>query len=74
MPRPSSPLLSPEIIGAAGLELSRAGEPFGVNAIARRLGVRPSSLYNHVDGMDGIIELMRGRLVKDYRVLSLIHI
>ena len=68
MPRPSSPLLSPEIIGAAGLELSRAGEPFGVNAIARRLGVRPSSLYNHVDGMDGIIELMRGRLVKDYRV------
>ncbi len=68
MPRPSSPLLSPEIIGAAGLELSRAGEPFGVNAIARRLGVRPSSLYNHVDGMDGIIELMRGRLIEDYRV------
>ena len=68
MPRPSRPLLSPEIIGAAGLELARAGEPFGVNAIARRLGVRPSSLYNHVDGMDGIIELMRGRLVENYRV------
>lgn len=68
MPRPSSPLLSPDIIGAAGLELARAGEPFGVNAIARRLGVRPSSLYNHVDGMDGIIEVMRGRLVDDYRV------
>lgn len=68
MPRPSSPLLSPDIIGAAGLELARAGEPFGVNAIARRLGVRPSSLYNHVDGMDGITEVMRGRLVEDYRV------
>lgn len=68
MPRPSTPLLSPEIIGDAGLSLSRAGEPFGVNAIARRLGVRPSSLYNHVDGMDGIVELMRGRLVRDYRV------
>lgn len=70
MPRPSTPLLSPEIIGKAAVELSRAGEPFGVNAIARRLGVRPSSLYNHVDGMDEIIELMRGRLIEDYRVTS----
>lgn len=68
MPRPTTPLLSAEIIGDAGLALSRAGEPFGVNAIARRLGVRPSSLYNHVDGMDGILELMRGRLVLAYRV------
>jgi AcrR family transcriptional regulator len=68
MPRPSTPLLSPEIIGDAGLALSRAGEPFGVNAIARRLGVRPSSLYNHVDGMDGIVELIRGRLLATYRL------
>ncbi|HXH33910.1 MAG TPA: TetR/AcrR family transcriptional regulator C-terminal domain-containing protein [Plantibacter sp.] len=68
MPRPSTPLLSTEIIGDAGLALSRAGEPFGVNAIARRLGVRPSSLYNHVGGMDGIIELMRARLLVAYDV------
>lgn len=68
MPRPSSPLLSPEIIGAAGLALAKDGEPFGVNAIARSLGVRPSSLYNHVEGMDGILELMRGRLVDGYRI------
>lgn len=68
MARPSTPLLSAEIIGDAGLALSRAGEPFGVNAIARSLGVRPSSLYNHVDGMDGIVELMRGRLIVGYRV------
>ncbi|TCJ29294.1 TetR/AcrR family transcriptional regulator [Microbacterium sp. PI-1] len=68
MPRPSSPLLSPEIIGSAGLALAKAGKPFGVNAIARELGVRPSSLYNHADGMDEILELMRGRLVEEYRV------
>lgn len=68
MPRPSSPILSPEIIGEAGLALSRAGEPFGVNAIARHLGVRPSSLYNHVGGMDGIVELMRARLLVAYPV------
>ncbi|MEO3943238.1 TetR/AcrR family transcriptional regulator C-terminal domain-containing protein [Paenarthrobacter nicotinovorans] len=60
--------MSPEIIGDAGLALSRAGEPFGVNAIARHLGVRSSSLYNHVDGMDGIVELMRVRLLATYRV------
>lgn len=70
MPRPSAPLLSPAIIGDAGLALSRAGKPFGVNAIARHLGVRPSSLYNHVDGMDEILELMRGRLVESYGVSS----
>ncbi|WP_217182706.1 TetR/AcrR family transcriptional regulator C-terminal domain-containing protein [Streptomyces sp. AC495_CC817] len=70
MARPTTPLLSPEIIGDAGLALSRAGEPFGVNAIARSLGVRPSSLYNHVDGMDGIVELMRGRLIDGYRVAA----
>lgn len=68
MPRPSTPLLSPEIIGAAGLALARGGRPFGVNAIARELGVRPSSLYNHVDGMDGILELIRGQLVQEYLV------
>lgn len=68
MPRPSTPLLSPEIIGAAGLALARDGRPFGVNAIARELGVRPSSLYNHVDGMDGMLELIRGQLVQGYLV------
>ena len=37
-----------------------------MNALARRLGVTPSSLYNHVDGKDAIIELMRGRLSRRY--------
>ncbi|WP_203135891.1 TetR/AcrR family transcriptional regulator [Microbacterium sp. JZ31] len=68
MPRPRVTVLSPERIADAGLELVDSGEPFGVNAIARRLGVRPSSLYNHVDGRDGIVELMRGRLVSRYAV------
>ncbi|WP_197517393.1 TetR/AcrR family transcriptional regulator [Microbacterium karelineae] len=68
MARPSTPLLSPALIGDAGLELARAGRAFGVNAIARELGVRPSSLYNHVDGLDEIVELMRGRLITSYRV------
>ena len=45
--------------------------PFGVNAIARRLGVTPSSLYNHVAGRDEIIELMRGRLGEHYMSTTL---
>lgn len=61
MARPKVPLLSVERIADAALELVDSGEPFGVNALARRLGVTASSLYNHVDGRDGIIELMRGR-------------
>jgi AcrR family transcriptional regulator len=71
MPRPRTPLLSTDRIADAAMELVDAGEPFGVNAIARRLGVTPSSLYNHVAGRDEIIELMRGRLGQQYMPLEL---
>src|SRR5215204_1846200 len=64
--RPRIPLLSPDLIADAALALVDSGQPFGVNALARSLGVTPSSLYNHVDGRDAIIELMRGRLGTTY--------
>ncbi|MFF1571123.1 TetR/AcrR family transcriptional regulator [Leifsonia sp. NPDC058292] len=64
MPRPSSPILNPERIADAAIDLVDAGKPFGVNAVARALGVTPSSLYNHVEGKDAIVELMRGRLAE----------
>ena len=54
MPRPRVRLLSVELIADAAIALADSGEPFGVNALARRLGVTPSSLYNHVDGKDAI--------------------
>ncbi|WP_347977252.1 TetR/AcrR family transcriptional regulator C-terminal domain-containing protein [Microbacterium sp. ProA8] len=66
MPRPRVNLLSVELIADAAIALADSGEPFSVNALARRLGVTPSSLYNHVDGKDAIIELMRGRLSRRY--------
>lgn len=66
MPRPRTPLLSTDRIADAAMELVEEGQPFGVNAIARRLGVTPSSLYNHVAGRDEIVELMRGRLGERY--------
>lgn len=64
MPRPKTSLLSAERIADAAIDLVDSGEPFGVNALARRLGVTASSLYNHVDGKDAIIELMRGRVAE----------
>lgn len=66
MARPRVPLLNEQRIADAAIELLDSGEAFGVNALARRLGVTASSLYNHVDGRDGIIELMRGRLGRRY--------
>ncbi|WP_022889282.1 TetR/AcrR family transcriptional regulator [Agromyces italicus] len=66
MARPKVPLLSADRIADAAIELVDSGAVFGVNALARSLGVTPSSLYNHVDGRDGIIELMRGRLGSRY--------
>jgi len=66
MARPKVPLLSADRIADAALALVDSGQPFGVNALARSLGVTPSSLYNHVDGRDAIIELMRGRLGETY--------
>ncbi|GAA1782584.1 TetR/AcrR family transcriptional regulator [Agromyces lapidis] len=66
MARPKVPLLSADRIADAAIDLVDSGAAFGVNALARSLGVTPSSLYNHVDGRDGIIELMRGRLGHRY--------
>ncbi|GAA2037797.1 TetR/AcrR family transcriptional regulator C-terminal domain-containing protein [Agromyces tropicus] len=66
MPRPRVPLLSADRIADAALELVDSGRPFGVNALARALGVTPSSLYNHVSGRDEIIELIRGRIAARY--------
>ncbi|MFI6283904.1 TetR/AcrR family transcriptional regulator [Streptomyces sp. NPDC051018] len=62
MARPSKAILSPEIIAAAALEMTSETGDFTVPELAKRLNVRPSSLYNHVSGRAGIIELIRRQL------------
>ncbi|MEW1724507.1 TetR/AcrR family transcriptional regulator C-terminal domain-containing protein [Streptomyces sp. NPDC093109] len=62
MARPSKPLLSPEIIVGAALEMTAETGGFTVPELAKRLGVRPSSLYNHVSGRAEIIELIRRQM------------
>ncbi|MGZ4454119.1 MAG: TetR/AcrR family transcriptional regulator [Solirubrobacteraceae bacterium] len=65
MGRPSTPLLSPELIAEAALGLVDRDGEFTVAQVAAALKVRPSSLYNHVAGKAQIVEAMRGLIFRD---------
>lgn len=64
MGRPRTPLLDRARITATALELIDAQGEFSVPQIARRLGVQTGSVYHHVDGRDGIVELIRERVAE----------
>lgn len=68
MARPSSPILSAEKIARTALALVDATGEFTVGAVAGKLGVRPSSLYNHVSGRDDIVEGMRALMLSDVAI------
>lgn len=68
MGRPRTPLLSSDRICEAALQLVSATGGFTIPALARTLGVRPSSLYNHVAGRDDIVELLRERAMSEVRL------
>ncbi|GLW72508.1 tetracycline repressor, C-all-alpha domain protein [Kitasatospora phosalacinea] len=59
MGRPSKALLDRARIGATALALVDESGDFSVPQIARRLGVQTASVYHHVDGRAGIVELLR---------------
>ncbi|MFI8516661.1 TetR/AcrR family transcriptional regulator [Streptomyces sp. NPDC085481] len=62
MGRPHKPLLDRERITTTALELVDEQGDFSVPRIAARLGVQTASVYHHVDGRDGIVELLRERV------------
>jgi AcrR family transcriptional regulator len=62
MGRPRTPLLDRERITTTALELVDEQGDFSVPQIARRLGAQTGSVYHHVDGRDGIVELLRERV------------
>lgn len=72
MGRPRTPLLDRDRIGTVALEIVDEKGEFSVPQIARRLGVQTGSLYHHVDGRDGIVELVRERVTRaiDVRTLA----
>ncbi|MGW6394486.1 TetR/AcrR family transcriptional regulator [Streptomyces sp. NPDC055103] len=49
-------------ITTTALRLVDAQGEFSVPRIARELGVQTASVYHHVDGRDGIVELLRERV------------
>jgi AcrR family transcriptional regulator len=63
--RPSTPLLSKDAIATAALRLvDRTGE-FTIAQVADALGVRPSSLYNHLSSKGEIVEAMRSLVFRE---------
>lgn len=68
MGRPLTPLLSVELIAETALEMIDSGEPFSMRRLAKRLGVSAPALYNHVDGREALVELIRGVMVAEHPV------
>ncbi|MFJ3902171.1 TetR/AcrR family transcriptional regulator [Streptomyces sp. NPDC090025] len=73
MGRPRTPLLDRARITTTALELVDEQGEFSVPQIARRLGVQTASVYHHVDGRDGIVELLRERVAAAIDSGSLDH-
>lgn len=65
MGRPLTPLLSVELIAETALRIIDSGEPFSMRRLAKRLGVSAPALYNHVEGKEALVELLRGVMVAE---------
>ncbi|MDV8021699.1 TetR/AcrR family transcriptional regulator C-terminal domain-containing protein [Rhodococcus sp. IEGM 1330] len=65
MGRPSVSLLDTERITTAALALVADTGGFTIPLLAKKLGVSPSSLYNHVSGREEIVELLRERAMSE---------
>ncbi|WP_455361860.1 TetR/AcrR family transcriptional regulator [Streptomyces sp. SYSU K21746] len=62
MGRPRTPLLDRERITTTALQLIDEQGELSVPQIARSLGVQTGSVYHHVDGRGGVVELVRERV------------
>ncbi|MEU3536081.1 TetR/AcrR family transcriptional regulator C-terminal domain-containing protein [Streptomyces murinus] len=71
MGRPRTSLLDRERITTIALQLVDESGDFSVPQIARRLGVQTGSVYHHVDGRDGIVELLRERVASAIETATL---
>ena len=59
MARPKVAILSRDRIARAGLEIADDHGRLTMAQLAKHLGVASPSLYNHVSGLDEVLELMR---------------
>ena len=63
--RPSRAVLDRDRIGAAALALVDQTGDFTMPELARRLGVQTASLYHHVEGRAGVVELLREQISRE---------
>jgi AcrR family transcriptional regulator len=63
--RPRTPLLSKDAIAMAALRLVDGTGEFTIAQVADALGVRPSSLYNHLSSKGEIVEAMRSFVFRE---------
>ena len=66
--RPRKALLSRDMIVETALRQIDAGEDLNMSKVARELGVHVSSLYNHVEDRDGLLEEIRLHIAHEYPV------
>ncbi|HEY9392614.1 MAG TPA: TetR/AcrR family transcriptional regulator C-terminal domain-containing protein [Nocardioides sp.] len=71
--RPRKALLDRDRIGATALELVDETGDFTLPELARRLGVQTASLYHHVEGRTGVIELLREQVSAEMDTSTLDH-
>lgn len=73
--RPASPVLTRERIAAAALVRLRDTDPDDLRMadLAHDLGVRTSSLYNHVQGKAELLNLVRDHLASEIDTDTLLH-
>ncbi|HJQ06268.1 MAG TPA: TetR/AcrR family transcriptional regulator C-terminal domain-containing protein [Nocardioides sp.] len=69
--RPRTALLDKDRIARAALELVDETGDVNLPALARRLGVQTSSLYHHVDGRVGVVELLREQVASEIDATTL---
>jgi len=63
--RPRKAVLDRGRIADAALKLVDESGDFTLPELARRLGVQTASLYHHVDGRAGVVELLRERVADE---------
>lgn len=56
----------PEALVNVGYQLAAEGGPEAVKLreVARRVGVSPSAAYRHIQGQEGLVDAVRGRIVE----------
>ncbi|MFD4574454.1 TetR/AcrR family transcriptional regulator [Streptomyces sp. NPDC058417] len=64
--RPTSPLLTEDVIVDTAWRLVREGQEFSVGRVARELGVHVSSLYNHIGSREALVNHLRDRIAAAY--------